>query len=271
MPLPGRVRAQIRRRPDVGAPLLNLANDSLLLLDSGIDNNAQLEVNQEELDMQIAHARLWAMIEKVQAGLLDDAIREAERIDDDYERQKSLSLIALVLSDLENYEPIKDLVAKVDYANLRLSLYLGLIGSLDDSDEITDLLVEGLASENFYEEDSGYSPLGLSSVLKTQIEQGNPQRHDEIFALVQNKINAYLDGFDEIVVRVEYLIYYAQRSRLKASQTETEITAILSSLWPYVKHPRYGYLMNRIMQFYLQTNRPEQAFNVATTLSKRFI
>ncbi len=263
----GRVRAQIRKRPEVGSPLLNLANDSLLLLDSDIGNNNDRSIDKEALNQQIEHARSWAMIEKVQANLVDEAIRDAERIDDKYKRQRALALIALVLADSKDYNPIKELVAKVDYANLRLSLYLGLIGSLSEPNDVTNLLVESLASENFYEKDSGYAPLGLSEVLSQQIEKGNQNRNDEVFGLVQERIIRFLNGFDEIIAQVEYFYYFARRSRLKASYTDTEITSILSSLWPYTKHPQYGYLMSRIMRFYLENGKPEQAFNVAITLS----
>ncbi len=101
-----------------------------------------------------------------------------------------------------------------------------------------------------------------------QVEKGEPTRNDAVFDLVQNRITEYLSGFDSILANVEYFYYFAKRSRLKAMAAETEITAILSSLWPYTQHPQYGDLMNRIMRYYLENNLPEQAFNVASGLGK---
>ncbi|MCH9853314.1 MAG: hypothetical protein K0U45_07405 [Alphaproteobacteria bacterium] len=262
----GRVRAQLSNNVENGNPLLGLANDSLLLVDSDASNRRGEKIDKKLQQQQIDHARSWALIEKAQAGLIDDVIRDAERITDDYQKQRALTLIGLVLAQRQDYDALTDLLPKVNYANFRLSLYLGLVGSSKDADAITDLLMEGLASENFYTQDSGYAPLILSEVLQVQIEKGEPKRNDALFDLVQNRITQYLNDFDSILANVEYFYHFAKRSRLKATYAETEITAILSSLWPYTKHPQYGDLMNRIMRYYLENNRPEQAFNVASGL-----
>ncbi|MCH9845750.1 MAG: hypothetical protein K0U39_09620 [Alphaproteobacteria bacterium] len=265
----GRVQAQLTKNIENGSPLLGLADNSLLLIDSDASNRRGEKIDKKLQQEQVEHARSWTLIEKAQAGLINDAIRDAERIKDDYQKQRALTLIGLVLAEQEDYDALADLLPKVDYANFRLSLHLGMVDSLDDDkDAITDLLLEGLASENFYAPDSGYSPLILSAVLQMQIEKGALRRNDELFNLVQNRITQYLDGFDSIFANVEYFYYFAKRSRLKASYAETEITAILSSLWPYTKHPQYGDLMNRIMRYYLENNHPEQAFNVASGLGE---
>ncbi|MCH9845044.1 MAG: hypothetical protein K0U39_06000 [Alphaproteobacteria bacterium] len=268
----GRIRAQITKNVENGGSLLGLASDSLLLVDSEEDNNRRGEKIDKKLQQQqVEHARSWALVEKAQAGLIDDVIRDAERIKDNYEKQRALTLIGLVLADQEEYDALTDLLPKVDYSNFRLSLRLGLVNSLkDDKDAVTDLLLEGLASENFYQQDSGYTPLILSSVLQMQLAKGAPTRNDAVFNLVENRISQYLDGFERILANVEYFYYFSQRSRLKANYAETEMTAILSSLWPYTKNPQYGYLMDRIMRYYLENNRPEQAFNVASGLGEEF-
>ncbi len=147
----GRVQAQLTKNIENGGPLLGLADTALLLIKSDESNRRGGEKIDKKLQQQkIENARSWALIEKAQAGLVSDAIRDAERIKDDYQKQRALTLIGLVLAEQEDYDAVRDLLPKIDDSNFRLSLHLGLVDSLeDDKNAVTDLLLEGLAPTNF--------------------------------------------------------------------------------------------------------------------------
>ena len=261
----GRVQSQIRENPEAGNPLLNLASDSVFLIGEQNFLNRK-RFNKKETEANKNYAKSWVLIEKVQAGLVAEALRDTDGIEDNYQRQRAIALIALVLTDLEQYDEVQNLLGRIDFANLRLGLFIGLAQSVDRPNTVTDSLLEALESNNFHESQKGYAPHILGSVLKAQLAFGDQARNDVVFSTIQQKNQTYLTGFRRITAETEYLYYYAKRSELKADYADEQMKILLASLWPYSKEKGFSELIERITEFYLEAGKLEQAFNVAATL-----
>lgn len=240
-----------------GQPLMSLANDIALTLDTEQKRSALLRLS----------------IEYALSGDFAIAWDVLQDIEDAYERSRGVLALSFVLSESDDVGRALEIQRFIPDANLRAKFITHAAQQIAEGlgpQELTELIINLVESDDFAqgEDDSGLSPENVEGLLEAQLSFGNGRRNKVLFERTFERTMAQNQSlFSRLRAELRFLRIDARRSERQAQAAQERIESLLINMWVYHNEPEYPGIIESAVEFFIMQNDLTRAFTIVESLA----
>ncbi len=241
-----------------GQPLMSLANDIALTLDTEQKRSALLRLS----------------IEYALSGDFAVAWDVLQDIEDLYQRSRGILALSFVLSESEDVGRALEIQEFIPDANLRAKFITHAARQIAEGlgpQELTDLIINLVESDDFAQGqgDNSLSPENVEGLLEAQLAFGNGRRNKILFERTFERTMAQNQSlFSRLRAELRFLRIDARRSERQAQAAQERIESLLISMWVYHNEPEYPQIVESAVEFFITQNNLTRAFTIVESLAK---
>ena len=241
-----------------GQPLMSLANDIALTLDTEQKRSALLRLS----------------IEYALSGNLAVAWDVLQDIEDPYQRSRGVLALSFVLSESNDIGRALEIQRFIADANLRAKFLTHAARQIAEGlgpQELTNLIINLVEADDFAEGDGNQSisPENVEGLLEAQLAFGNGRRNKILFERTfERTMSQNQSMFSRLRAELRFLRIDARRSERQARAAQKRIESLILNMWVYHNEPEYPQIIESAVEFFIMQDDLTRAFTIVESLAK---